>query len=217
MRPIGIEAQTAFGMPPVEYVALASELGCAHVSLGLGPMPWNPCNFAPWSLRDDAALRRELKQVMAATGVAISLAEGFAVRPQVEARDRVADMDILADLGAQRIGAVVMDRDSGRSLDQLATLADLAAERGMGFVLEFAPPHPVNNLAAALAAIRHLDRPNVGLVIDAMHLFRSGGTLADVACSCATCLRSPSARAIWQKQVTNAASPGKANSHWSSC
>jgi hypothetical protein len=60
MRSLGIETQTSFGMPPVDYVRLAAELGCAHVSIGLGPMPWNPCNFPASSLRDGATLRREL-------------------------------------------------------------------------------------------------------------------------------------------------------------
>ncbi|MDB5973090.1 MAG: Xylose isomerase domain protein barrel [Hydrocarboniphaga sp.] len=57
----------------------------------------------------------------------------------------------------------------------------MAAERGIGLVLEFASPHPINNLQAALAALRHIARPNAQLVIDAMHFFRSGATVADLA------------------------------------
>jgi sugar phosphate isomerase/epimerase len=181
MTDLGIEMQSVFGMPPLEHVKLAASLGCPHISVGLLPMPWNPCNFAAWSLRDDAALRREMIATLRDRNVQITLAEGFSVRANVEALDRGSDLDRAMELGAQRISAVCMERDHARALDQLATLADLAAERGMGFVLEFAPPHAVNNLQTAIAALRAIDRPNAQLVIDTMHLFRSGGSVADIA------------------------------------
>jgi sugar phosphate isomerase/epimerase len=181
MSRLGIEMQSVFGMPPLEHVKLAASLGCPHISIGLLPMPWNPCDFAPWSLRDDTALRREMIATMRDRNVQITLAEGFSVRANVEAADRRDDLDRAMELGAQRISAVCMERDQARALDQLATLADLAAQRGMGFVLEFAPPHAVNDLHTAIAALRAIDRPNAQLVIDTMHLFRSGSSVADIA------------------------------------
>jgi hypothetical protein len=42
MRAIGIEYINVFGLPPVEFVNLAADLGCAHIGTGLLPMPlWN--------------------------------------------------------------------------------------------------------------------------------------------------------------------------------
>src|ERR1700752_596320 len=75
-----------------------------------------------------------------------------------------------------------MEPDPARALDQLATLAELTAQRNMKFVIEFAPPHPhINTLERAVAAVRYIDRPNVALLIDTMHLFRSGGSVAQLA------------------------------------
>lgn len=40
---------------------------------------------------------------------------------------------------------------------------------------------PIADLATAVSAVRHVGRPNFRLLIDAMHLFRSGPTVADLA------------------------------------
>lgn len=179
MDRLGIDMQTVFGLPPVEHVKLAAQLDCSHVSMGLAPVPWKLDGFPDWSLHDVDA-RREMKSAMRDLGVSLSVVEGFAVRPSVDARDRAADLDIAVELGAERASAVCMERDLSRGLDQLAVLAELTAERGMTLTLEFAPPHAINTLAGALAAVRTLGRRNVRLVIDAMHFFRSGGAVADL-------------------------------------
>jgi len=180
-RNLGIDSQTLFGMPPVEHVVLAADLECTHVSFGFHALPWKLDGFPAWSLRENPALRRELRAAMSDRGVSIALAEGFIVRPGSEIRDRTGDMDLFAELGAANASTVSMDPDYPRALDQLAALAEMAAERGMGVVLEFAPPHPINSLAGALRAIEQIAMPNAGVVIDAMHFFRSGGTVDDLA------------------------------------
>lgn len=181
MARLGIELLSVFGMPPVENVKLAAELGCGHISMALTQLPFNPHGYPSWSLRDDAALRREMKAALREHGVAIGLGEGFAVRPGQDIRDRQADLDLLAELGAERVGGVSMEPDLARTKDQFALLAEYAQQRGMNATIEFAPPHPVGNLAAALAVIHHVGRPNFRLLIDAMHFFRSGGTAAELA------------------------------------
>ena len=181
MNRLGIELQSVFGMPPVQHVVLAAELGCGNISTGLSPVPWNPYSFPRWSLRDDPDLRREVMAAMRDRDVSISLAEGFGVRPHKDVRDRARDLDLVAELGARQVSAVSMEADMARALDQLATLAQMAEKRGMGLTLEFSPPHPINSLASAQAAIRHIGKTHVRLVIDAMHFFRSGATVAELA------------------------------------
>jgi sugar phosphate isomerase/epimerase len=89
--------------------------------------------------------------------------------------DRLTEFDLMAELGARRVGGVSMDPDLGRTRDEFALLAAYAGERGMDATIEFAPPHPVGNLAQALAVVQHVGKPNFGLTIDAMHFYRSGG------------------------------------------
>src|ERR1700754_2240562 len=113
MSRLGIENLSVFGLPPVEYVNLAADLGCSHISTGLSPVNINPHGYAGFDLRQDAALRREMRAAMHDRGVSISNAEGLTVRPNVEARDRVAELDAFADLEAKRLNVVSLDPDMG--------------------------------------------------------------------------------------------------------
>jgi len=175
-----IDTLTLLGMPPIEHVRLAADLGCGYIATGLSPLPWKLDDFPAWSLRDNAGLRQELTAVMRAGGVCISHGDGFSARPDIDAKDYAADLDIFAELGAKRACGVCMERDLSRALDQIALLAEMTEARGMGFMLEFAPPHAINTLSQAHAAIRKIAKPNLSLVIDAMHFFRSGATIAEL-------------------------------------
>ncbi|MCE7798828.1 sugar phosphate isomerase/epimerase [Sphingobium sufflavum] len=176
---LGIELLSVLGMPPVAHVRLAADLGCAYISTGLTgmPDPFNPHGFAPWSLRDDPALRREMAAALRDTGVRISLGEGLGVRPGVAMADRAGDLDIFAELGARGVGGVSMDRDRARTVEEFATLVDLATARGLKATIEFAPAQAVSSLEDALAVVDAVASPHFRVLIDAMHFFRSGGTV----------------------------------------
>ncbi len=181
MDMLGIEFQTVFGLPPVEFVNLAADLDCRYISTGLsGGMP-NPFGYGPFSLRDDTSLRHRLVSAMRDRGVSISLGEGFLVSPGGDVRNHAHDMDIMIELGVKRINTVSMDPDVGRTFDQFAVLAEMAAVRGLEMTTEFAPSLTVKNLDMAVAATRHVGRPDFRILIDTMHLVRGGHTGTDLA------------------------------------
>jgi sugar phosphate isomerase/epimerase len=182
MDRIGIEFISVLGMPPVDFVAVAADLGCGHIGIALEPIVRLEHKYPRWSLRDDPALRRELVAALRDRGVSISLGEGFMAMPNKDIRDAEADLDLMGELGVGRVNMLVYDSDRGRAFDHCATFAELAGARGMTATLEFLPVMPpAVDLKAALAAVRHVGRPNFGVLIDTMHLFRSGSTVADVA------------------------------------
>ncbi len=189
MNRLGIEMLTLLGMSPVEHVRLAGALGCASISTGLTGLPTPLLAsmghagfdlYEDWSLETDPGLRNEMKAAMADTGVSISLGEGFRVREDGDVQDRIAGLDIMAELGAKRINAVSMERDLARTYDQLALLADLVITRGMLFTIEFAPPNAISNLADALAAAAFIGEDRCRILFDSMHFFRSGGTVEQI-------------------------------------
>lgn len=178
---LGIEQLSAFGMPPVAFIGLAADLGCSCISIGLIPFGYNPQGYPTFSLRDDAALRRETRAAMRDRGVALSLGEGFTIRPGVEMADMAGDMDIMAELGVERVNTVSLDPDRARTLDQLAAFAEMAAARGMRATVELCPALTIATLADAVAAVAHVGRDDFRLLLDTMHLGRSGATGADIA------------------------------------
>lgn len=178
---IGIEFLSVFNLPPIDFVNLAADLGCETISTGLTSSPFNPLGLAEWSLRDNASLREQMVVAMYDRNITIGLGEGFAVREQVDVAGRYRDLALMAELGVGRINTISLDPDLTRSLDQFAMLAELAAEFDMETTLEFGPGMTIGTLAAAVEAVRHVNRPDFKLLIDTMHLLRSGSTAADVA------------------------------------
>lgn len=180
MDRLGIGFLGGFGLPPVEFVNLTADLGCGYMSVVVQGLPLLPLDYAPFSLKD-AKLRRDMRAAMRDRGVRISLGDGFLVTADAEAHAFADDLDVLAELDAARINVVSLDPDLGRTFDQFAILTELAAQRGIQTVVEPVPGLTVGDLSTALAAVRHVARSEFRLLIDTMHLVRSGSSAADVA------------------------------------
>jgi sugar phosphate isomerase/epimerase len=179
---IAIEFISVLGLNPMAFVQVAADLGCRHIGLAVQPIVTCGAVDARWSLRDDAALRHDLVQALRDANMAISVGEGFIALPQRNILDVEPDLDLMAGLGVGCVNMLSADPDPGRAADQCACFADLASDRGMTALLEFLPGMPAGyDLPSALAVVRKVDKPNFKLMIDTMHLFRSGGGVADVA------------------------------------
>jgi sugar phosphate isomerase/epimerase len=178
-HPLGIEFISVFGLPPVEFVHLAADLGCRHISTALIALQLESLGYPPFSLKDDAALRRELLAAMADRDVSISLGEGMVIRPGADVSALAPELDIMAELGAAQVNSVSFDRDLDRTFDQLALLTRLASERGLRTTIEMAPGTVIGDLPTALAAIEHCGT-QLQLCLDTMHWARSGYGAADI-------------------------------------
>jgi len=177
---IAIEFISVLGMPPVEFVKLAAGLQCRHIGIALEPIVHSP-EYPMWSLRTDAGMRRDTIAALRAHGVSISLGEGFLVRPQKEIRDAGPDLDLMCELGATQVNIVCIESDRGRALDQCAAFAELAGARNLDATLEFMPGMMIGDLESTMTFIRQVGKPNFRVLIDAMHFFRSGSELAQLA------------------------------------
>ncbi|WP_212743955.1 TIM barrel protein [Glutamicibacter sp. V16R2B1] len=181
MENLGIEFLSVFGMPPVEFVSLAADLGCRHISTGLESNPYSSLGYPPFSLREDAALRREMIAAMRDRGISISLGEGMNIRAGSDVRNRAPDLELMAELGVRRVNTVSLDPDLGRSVEQFGILTEMAASFGMEATLEPSPGLTIGDLSTALHAIRQVGRPDFRILIDTMHVVRADSTPADLA------------------------------------
>jgi sugar phosphate isomerase/epimerase len=89
-----------------------------------------------------------------------------------------------AAVGARTVTLVEMvgcDVGVDEAAEGFARVCDVAAEHGLTVALEFGPWGGVPTLTRALDVVRATDRPNATLLVDSWHLFRSGGTLAQLA------------------------------------
>ncbi len=174
MDRLGIEMLSVFGMPPIDYVQLVADLGCRYITTGLDGFVLKQLGYQPFSLRDDPGLRRELLAAMDDRGISISLGEGLLIAPGVDVRSYAGDLDIMAELRIPRINTVSLEPDRARTFDELAVLTELAAERGIVTSVEPVPGLAIADLPSAMAAVDHVDREEISLLIDTMHVTRSG-------------------------------------------
>lgn len=179
MTELAVGFLSVFALPPVEFVNLAADLGCQHISTIVQGQPLVPLDFRPFSLKDPA-LRKDLLAAMKDRGVTISLGDGFLVLPGADMRNFCSDLDVLAELGVPRINVVSLDPDLSRTFDQFGALTELGAQRNIETDVEPVPGLTIGDLPTAVAALEHVGRPDFRLLIDTMHLVRSGSSAADL-------------------------------------
>lgn len=181
MDQLAIGYLSVFGLPPVEFVEVAAALDCRRISMFVRNLPLAPLGYPTFSLTKDAPLRRDVSVALSYHGVTITLGDGFLVVPDADMCTFSGDLDVLAELGVPRINVVSLDPDLGRSYDQFGALTELAAQRGIRTVIEPVPGLTIGDLPAAVAAVKHVGRRDFQLLIDTMHLMRSGSGPAELA------------------------------------
>ena len=181
MNNLGIDLISVLGMPPVQFIELAAELGCPNISLGLNQMDYNPFGFPRYSIPGDAGLRREVKAALAANGVTIALGENLAVLPDMDCRDMwQTSFDLLGELGVRQVNSVSFEPDFARNVDLYGQLAELAASRGVRVLAEFVPIFGIADMPATLELIGQVGHPNLGFIFDTMHAGRTGVTAEQI-------------------------------------
>jgi sugar phosphate isomerase/epimerase len=185
--PLGIAHFTTIDVEPLAFVEMASRVGYAAVGLRLYPaFPGAPFYVIP----PDSDLMRAMKARLADTGIGIydiefvTLDDAFRIEPLKPI------LESAAELGACRLSVCGDIADHHCMVETFARVCDLAAEFDMGVDLEIMAWRQVATLAIAAEVVRRAGRANGGVLIDALHLSRSGGAPADLRGTPAAYLRS---------------------------
>jgi sugar phosphate isomerase/epimerase len=178
MNPISLEQLTVEEAGPLDLVSIAGALGCQHVSLFLRT-PERPPQWYP--LVTDAAFRKELAQRMADNGVTPYTVEFFPLSPRARVDTYQPAFECAAQLGAKRMSVLVSDEDEERRLALFSELCDRAAQFGLGVNVEFVAITQLRSLRDAVRLVTRANRPNAGIMVDTLHLIRSGSTVAELA------------------------------------
>lgn len=177
MHPLSLDKITVRELTPLETVDLAAELG--YQAIGLWAYSGDPRMPITPSLSDKRA-KRELAGRLADTGVKIHCIECFILRTDTDVATCRPALEYGAELGAQHATTVVFDDEPARSLDNFSRLAEMAAQVGLNVNIEFLPFSPINGLAEAIRFVQAATQPNIGILVDILHLIRTGGSIADL-------------------------------------
>lgn len=171
MVPLSLAHLTVLDVAPPALFDLAAEAG--FQSVGIRILPAAPAAISyPLSAATMSAWRQRMKQA----GVGVHDVELLPLTTDIEIDRYARTLELAAELGARRLNVSGDDEDMDRLADRFGQLCDMAASAGLGVDLEFMRFRPIGTLAQALAVIQRAARPNGRLLIDALHLVRSGGT-----------------------------------------
>jgi sugar phosphate isomerase/epimerase len=178
VRPLAVAHLTALDVEPARWVRAASRAGFAAVGLRLYPASAD--GIAYLSATGSAA-HRELRDTLAGEGIAVHDVEFVPVGADFDPASLSTLFEVAGSLGARCVNVSGDDPDSARLAATLAALAERAQPFGLRIDLEFMRWRRVGSLVQGRAVIERAAHPNLALLVDALHLSRSGGTPQDVA------------------------------------
>jgi len=174
-----LEPLTFAGMPALDLVRTAGATGYDYVSLVLNaPLPF----VAADRIVADAEARGEVAIAMRETGVDLLDIECFNLTGDAVVEDFRPALECGHALGARSGLAILWNNpDRADALRKFQRLCDMAADYGIRINLEFlAVCRDMPSLPHALDFVRDSGRENAGLVIDLVHLARTGSSIADL-------------------------------------
>ena len=171
---IALSPPTLPQTPPIEYVQAAAAAGYEAVGLRLAPSPLFP--YHP--IVGDAPLVRELKTVLASSGLSVLDILSFYLRPDTDVEVFASALELGAELGARYALVCGDDGDWARLRGNMGRFGDLAAQFGIAAALEFAVIRPLATLSQALRLLSELGRKNGVICLDPLNFVRGGGSAA---------------------------------------
>lgn len=179
MRSYSLSYLTANGQTPPDMVSLAARHGYRYVGLRLLPnAPGAPQQF----MIGQPAVLAETRARMGDTGVGVFDLEIIRIGEGFDLNAYKPLMEVGAALGARSLLVAGDDEDASRLAAHYAQVCELAATYQLNADLEFMPWTAVRTASDALAVIRAAGSPAAaGVLVDALHVARSGTTVEDIA------------------------------------
>lgn len=175
--PISLAHLSEIETPPLPLIAAAAEAGLASIGLRTIPAAPGGVCYPLATASEQAAVRRRL----ADAGVGLLYIELVSLDAATDPASFAAAFEAGAAAGASRVAAAGDSDDFDLVADRLGAVADVAADFGLSVDLEFMPYRGVRSLDDAADVVVRAGRPNAFVLLDALHFFRSGGVLADLA------------------------------------
>ena len=179
MRTLSLAALTLLDVPPPEQVRIAAKTGFSHVGLRL--LPATPSDPDYDMLGDTPTVRATLAALME-SGIRVSDVEIVRLTADFTLDRRLTQfMETAARLGASQVLVAGNDDNLTRCAENLAALAHAGSAFGLTMNLEPMPWTQLRTIADARALIQESGREDVGILIDAIHFWRAGESLATLS------------------------------------
>jgi len=152
----------------VDVIEAGAAAGFDAVGLWVDPLEWT------------AQHTRDARAALARTGLPALDVEVVWIRPDTTLDDHRKVLDVGAELGAANV-LCVSSHEEGETVERLTALCRHAEGSGMRVALEFGIFTEVKNLRQALGVLDRVGHPLRAVLVDPIHVDRSGTTVAEIA------------------------------------
>lgn len=153
----------------VDVIEAGAAAGFDAVGLWVDPLEWT------------AQHTRDARAALNATGLPALDVEVVWMRSDTTLDDHRKILDVGAELGAANVLCVSSLADEGETVERLSALCRHAEGSGMRVALEFGIFTEVKNLRQALGVLDRVGHPLRAVLIDPIHVDRSGTTVEQIA------------------------------------
>lgn len=157
---------------PIEQIEAAAAAGFDAVGLRALQPTGRPLAH---ELIGQPELLVQVERACRRCSMAILDLEVVTLTPRFDVAAHATFLDVAARIGAHYVQVVCEDPDFCRAGDNLARIAEAASDVGVSIALEFMAFRSVHNLQNALNLLDHAPIESAKLLIDVLHLCRSGG------------------------------------------
>jgi sugar phosphate isomerase/epimerase len=177
-RRLSLAHLTVLDADPLTLIEAAAAGGFDAIGLRIvAPMPTD--RIVP--VVGDEAMIRAIQTRLADRGLEILDVEAVWLFPDADIPGYRPAFEVAERLGARHVLVVGNDPDEARVTEHFARFCELARPHGLIAMLEFIPYCHTRTLGDALRVVRASGAPNAGVLLDTLHLARSGGSAADIA------------------------------------
>jgi sugar phosphate isomerase/epimerase len=177
MRHLTLGWLTLINAAPVDVISAASAAQFKSVSIRITGR--KPGDGFPQSV-GNAPMMRELKKRLADGGLRLSNTSTYHMSPDITLDMLRPVIDASAELGADIMVATCTDPDHKRWAGFASRYCEEVGKAGLKVALEFVPFSEAKTIEQGYALVQAVNAPNFGLLVDPLHLARSGGSPADI-------------------------------------
>lgn len=172
---LSLAALTVLDAKPSGHIMAAKAAGFTHAGLRLQPL-------LPSDQKIVGVTEREIEitDLLRESGVKPLEIGVFPIKADFDVDEYGPTLSFSHRIGAQFITCPVEDTNVERRLQAFQRLCDLSETCGLETLLEFNPYSGCRSLKEAVALVEASGRDNARLLIDVLHLARSGGSPADL-------------------------------------
>ncbi len=125
--------------------------------------------------------QQQIQRSVTRTGTSVLYIELISLDAATDAERYRPMLATGAAIGASRVAVAGDSADLPLVGAKMAAICDLAREFNIAVDLEFMPFRAVRNLDDAVEVVRRAERANAHILVDALHVFRSGSSLDTLA------------------------------------